>query len=146
MDIALPLDVKAIMALLPHRYPFLLVERVVALEPGASITALKNVSVNEPFFQGHFPGEPVMPGVLLLEGMAQTGILLACLTDPALQGQVAYFAGVDKARFRRIVRPGDRLEYKLELLKQKGKVMKMTGKTFVDGGLAAEAELMASYL
>lgn len=146
MDIQLPLDAKAVMALLPHRYPFLLVERVTELEPGKSITAFKNVSVNEPFFQGHFPGEPVMPGVLMLEGMAQTGIILASLSFPELRGQLAYFAGVDKARFRRIVHPGDRLEYKLEMLKQKGKVMKMAGKTFVDGQLAVEAELMASYI
>ena len=146
MDIQLPLDAKAVMALLPHRYPFLLVERVTELEPGKSITAFKNVSVNEPFFQGHFPGEPVMPGVLMLEGMAQTGIILASLSCPELRGQLAYFAGVDKARFRRIVHPGDRLEYRLEMLKQKGKVMKMAGQTFVDGQLAAEAELMASYL
>ena len=146
MDIQLPLDAKAVMALLPHRYPFLLVERVTELEPGKSITAFKNVSVNEPFFQGHFPGEPVMPGVLMLEGMAQTGIILASLSFPELRGQLAYFAGVDKARFRRIVHPGDRLEYKLEMLRQKGKVMKMAGKTFVDGQLAVEAELMASYI
>ena len=146
MDIQLPLDAKAVMALLPHRYPFLLVERVTELEPGKSITAFKNVSVNEPFFQGHFPGEPVMPGVLMLEGMAQTGIILASLSQPELAGRLAYFAGVDKARFRRIVHPGDRLEYKLEMLKQKGKVMKMAGKTFVDGQLAVEAELMASYI
>ena len=146
MDIQLPLDAKAVMALLPHRYPFLLVERVTELEPGKSITAFKNVSVNEPFFQGHFPGEPVMPGVLMLEGMAQTGIILASLSQPELAGRLAYFAGVDKARFRRIVHPGDRLEYKLEMLKQKGKVMKMAGKTFVDSQLAVEAELMASYI
>ena len=144
--VQLPLDVKAVMALLPHRYPFLLVERVTELEPGKSITAFKNVSVNEPFFQGHFPGEPVMPGVLIIEGMAQTGIILAALSNPELKGKLAYFAGVDKARFRRIVHPGDRLEYRLEMLKQKGKVMKMAGQTFVDGQLAAEAELMASYL
>ena len=144
--IQLPLDIKAIMALLPHRYPFLLVERITELDAGKTVTGIKNVSINEPFFQGHFPGEPVMPGVLLLEGMAQTGIILACLSFPELKGRLAYFAGVDKARFRRIVHPGDRLEYKLELLKQKGKVMKMAGKTFVEGQLAVEAELMASYL
>ena len=111
-DIQLPLDSKAIMAILPHRYPFLLVDRIIELDKGKSATGLKNVTISEPFFQGHFPGEPVMPGVLILEGMAQTGGLLACLSDPAMVGRLIYFAGVDNARFRRVVRPGDQLLYK----------------------------------
>lgn len=143
--IQLPMDVKAIMEILPHRYPFLLVDRITALDPGKTITGLKNVSMNEPYFQGHFPGEPVMPGVLILEGMAQVGCILSCLTDPAMIGRLAFFAGVDKARFRRVVRPGDQLIYKLELVKQKAKIIKMAGQAFVDDQLVTEAELMASF-
>lgn len=141
----LPLDVKAIMAILPHRYPFLMVDRVIAMDPGKSITALKNVTMNEMCFLGHFPGEPVMPGVLILEGMAQAGGILASLADPSLTGKLVYFAGVDKARFRRVVYPGDQMVYKLEMVKQKGRVIKMAGKTYVDEQLVTEAELMASY-
>jgi len=144
-EIQLPIDTKGIMALLPHRYPFLLVDRIVALEKGKSISGLKNVTMNEPFFQGHFPGEPVMPGVLMLEGLAQTGGVLAILSDPEMMGRLVYFAGVDKARFRRVVRPGDQLIYQLEMIKQKGKITKMSGKAYVDGQLVTEAELMASF-
>lgn len=133
------------MAILPHRYPFLLVDRIVEVERGKTITGIKNVTMNEPFFQGHFPGEPVMPGVLILEAMAQVGSILVCLSDQEMIGRLAYFAGVDKARFRRIVRPGDQLVLKLEMLKQKGRVIKMAGHALVDGQLATEAELMASF-
>lgn len=141
----LPIDIKGIMEILPHRYPFLLVDRIVALEPGVHITGIKNVTMNEPFFQGHFPGEPVMPGVLILEAMAQVGSILACLSDPTMIGRLAFFAGVDKARFRRVVRPGDQLVLELKMLKQKGKIIKMAGQAFVDEQLATEAELMASF-
>ncbi|WP_051554316.1 3-hydroxyacyl-ACP dehydratase FabZ [Desulfobulbus elongatus] len=144
-DIQVPIDVKGIMAILPHRYPFLLVDRIVEVERGKTITGIKNVTMNEPFFQGHFPGEPVMPGVLILEAMAQVGSILVCLSDQEMIGRLAYFAGVDKARFRRIVRPGDQLVLKLEMLKQKGRVIKMAGHALVDGQLATEAELMASF-
>lgn len=144
-DGQLPIDIKGIMEILPHRYPFLLVDRIVELEPGKTLTAIKNVTMNEPFFQGHFPGEPVLPGVLILEAMAQAGSILACLSDHEMIGRLAYFAGVDKARFRRVVRPGDQLILKLEMIKQKGKIIKMAGKAFVDEQLATEAELMASF-
>ena len=144
-DLQLPIDVKGIMAILPHRYPFLLVDRIVEVEQGKNITGIKNVTMNEPFFQGHFPGEPVMPGVLILEAMAQVGSILVCLSDREMIGHLAYFAGVDKARFRRIVRPGDQLVLKLEMLKQRGRVIKMAGQAMVDGQLATEAELMASF-
>ncbi len=145
MDVQLPIDVKGIMEILPHRYPFLLVDRIVELEKGKSITGIKNVTFNEPFFQGHFPGEPVMPGVLILEAMAQVGGILVCLSDAEMIGRLVYFAGVDKARFRRVVRPGDQLVLRLEMIKQKGKITKMTGKAYVDEQLATEAELMASF-
>ena len=131
-DVQLPIDVKGIMEILPHRYPFLLVDRIVELERGKSITGIKNVTFNEPFFQGHFPGEPVMPGVLILEAMAQAGGILACLSDQEMIGRLVYFAGVDKARFRRVVRPGDQLVLRLEMIKQKGKITKMSGKAYVD--------------
>jgi 3-hydroxyacyl-[acyl-carrier-protein] dehydratase len=144
-DVQLPIDVKGIMEILPHRYPFLLVDRIVELERGKSITGIKNVTFNEPFFQGHFPGEPVMPGVLILEAMAQAGGILACLSDQEMIGRLVYFAGVDKARFRRVVRPGDQLVLRLEMIKQKGKITKMSGKAYVDEQLATEAELMASF-
>ena len=144
-EIQLPIDTKGIMQILPHRFPFLLVDRIIALEKGKSITGLKNVSMNEPFFQGHFPGEPVMPGVLILEGMAQVGSILACLSDPEMMGKLGYFAGVDNARFRRVVRPGDQLIFKLEMLKQKSRLTKMSGKAYVDEQLVTEAELMATF-
>ncbi len=142
----LPINIKDILDMLPQRYPFIMVDRVLELEEGKSITALKNVTANEPFFQGHFPGEPVMPGVLILEGLAQAGTLLAYLSAPeVLKGQLFYFAGLDGVRFRRIVRPGDQLVFKLELLKMKSKVAKMNGKAYVDDQLAAEAEIMAAF-
>ncbi len=142
----LPINIQDILDMLPQRYPFIMVDRVLELEEGKRITALKNVTANEPFFQGHFPGEPVMPGVLMLEGLAQAGSLLAYLSAPAvLKGQLFYFAGLDSVRFRRIVRPGDQLIFKLELLKMKAKVAKMSGKAYVDDQLAAEAEIMAAF-
>ncbi len=142
----LPINIKDILDMLPQRYPFIMVDRVLELEEGKSITALKNVTINEPFFQGHFPGEPVMPGVLILEGLAQAGSILACLSAPeALKGQLFYFAGLDGVRFRRIVRPGDQLVFKLELLKIKSKVAKLNGKAYVDDQLAAEADLLAAF-
>ena len=140
------LDIKERIRLLPHRYPFLLVDRILEGEKGKSMTGLKNVSMNEPFFQGHFPTEPIMPGVLILEGMAQVGGILAYYSIPEMIGEkLIYFAGIDKVRFRQTVVPGDQLIYEMEVLKQKGKIWKMAGKAKVDDKVAAEAEFMAAF-
>lgn len=139
------LDINKILDLLPHRYPFLLVDRVLEVELGQRLVALKNVTMNEQFFQGHFPVEPVMPGVLVLEGMAQAGALLAYLTDPEKVGKsLVYFAGVDELRFRQKVVPGDQLIFRLSVLKRKSKLYKLAGQAFVDDKLVAEAVLMAT--
>ncbi|MDP3478739.1 MAG: 3-hydroxyacyl-ACP dehydratase FabZ [Desulfoprunum sp.] len=140
------IDIVEIMRLLPHRYPFVMVDRILSIEPGKEIIGLKNVTINEPFFQGHFPGRPVMPGVLILEGMAQVGGVLAFYANPESVGQkLLFFAGIDKARFRKPVVPGDQLILKLEMIKQKRTIMMMSGKAYVDDNLVAEAELMASF-
>lgn len=140
------IDIKEILNLLPHRYPFIMVDRIVAIELGVAIKGIKNVSMNENFFQGHFPGEPVMPGVLMLEGMAQVGALLAYLTDREMAGnKLVYFAGLDKVKFRQKVVPGDQLLYELTVLKRKSRFWVMTGTAMVDGKLVAEAELMATF-
>ena len=137
-------DTTAIMDLLPHRYPFLLVDRITKIEEGRTIEGLKNVTINEPFFQGHFPGHPVMPAVLILEAMAQVCgmLMLNTVDDPS--SNLVYFMGIDGAKFRRPVVPGDQLHFKLELLSAKRRVMKMRGEAFVDGQLVAEAELLAT--
>lgn len=146
IDISI-LDIKEIISLLPHRYPFLLVDRILEGEKGKSLVGLKNVSMNEPFFQGHFPTEPIMPGVLILEGMAQVGGILAFYSIPEMIGEkLIYFAGIDKVRFRQTVVPGDQLIYEMEVLKQKGKIWKMAGKAKVDNKVAAEAEFMAAFV
>ena len=138
------MDISQIMQFLPHRYPFLLVDRVLACEPGKTIVALKNVTINEPFFQGHFPGHPVMPAVLILEAMAQVGgmLMLNSVGDPG--NKLMYFMGIDGAKFRRPVVPGDQLHFKLALISVKRRTMKMRGEAFVDGQLVAEAELLAT--
>ena len=144
-DIA-TLDIKEIVRLLPHRYPFLLVDRILAGEKRKSMIGLKNVSMNEFFFQGHFPSEPIMPGVLILEGMAQVGGILAFYSIPEMIGEkLIYFAGIDKVRFRRPVVPGDQLIYEMVVLKQKGKIWKMEGKAKVDNEVVAEAQFMAAF-
>jgi 3-hydroxyacyl-[acyl-carrier-protein] dehydratase len=139
------LEVEAIMRLLPHRPPFLLVDRVVSWTTNSRLTALKAVTMNEPFFVGHFPGHPVMPGVLILEALAQACALLACLSMPPeeVQGKVTYLMGIDGARFRKPVVPGDRVELKVVVTKHKGPVWKMTGQALVDGQVTSEAEFMA---
>lgn len=139
-------DITEILKLLPHRYPFILVDRILNVTPGESIKALKNVTINEPFFQGHFPSEPVMPGVLVMEGMAQAGAILAYLTDQEKVGKnLVYFAGMDGVRFRKKIVPGDQIIFELNIMKRKAKLFKIAGKAFVDGQLAAEAELMATF-
>ena len=140
------LDIKEIIRLLPHRYPFLLVDRILEGEKGKSMVGLKNVSMNEPYFQGHFPSEPIMPGVLILEGMAQVGGLLAFYSIPEMIGdKLIYFAGIDKVRFRRPVVPGDQLIYEMEVLKHKGKIWKMAGTAKVENKVVAEAQFMAAF-
>ncbi len=137
--------IEKIKSILPHRYPFLLVDRVTELKPGEYIKGYKNVSINEPFFQGHFPDEPIMPGVLILEAMAQIGILFAVGTaEDELKDQLMVFAGMDNVKFRRQVVPGDRLEMHLVHLKRKRQIWKMEGKAFVDGQVAAQAILTAA--
>jgi beta-hydroxyacyl-ACP dehydratase FabZ len=142
----LDFDIQGIMEMLPHRYPFLLVDRVIKVIPGDMIVAMKNVTINEPFFQGHFPGKPVMPGVLIIEAMAQTGGILAYQTaPPEKRNRLIYFMGMDKVRFRQMVVPGDQIVFKAKILKFRSKVAKMSGTAAVDDQLVAEAELMASF-
>ena len=139
-------DIQQIMALLPHRYPFLLIDRVIELKPDDRIIALKNVTINEPFFQGHFPVQPVMPGVLIIEAMAQAGGLLAYESGTADNyGKLIYFMGMDKVRFRKPVVPGDQLIFDAKILKLRTKAAKMAGRASVDNQVVAEAELMASF-
>ncbi len=137
------IDINEIMSYLPHRYPFLLVDRIVAFEENKSISGIKNVTINEPFFQGHFPGHPIMPGVLLLEAMAQTGGVMALKSNPEAKNKVIYFMSIDKAKFRKPVLPGDQVRFDLELTRQRGTIMAFKGTAKVDGAVVAEAELMA---
>lgn len=135
------LDINEIKKIIPHRYPFLLVDRIIELEEGKKVTGIKNVTVNEPFFQGHFPEYPVMPGVLIIEAMAQVGAV-AILKLPQYAGKIALFAGIDNARFRRQVVPGDQLRIEVEVIKLRGAIGKSQAKAFVGDQLAVEAELM----
>ncbi|MDL2328218.1 3-hydroxyacyl-ACP dehydratase FabZ [Desulfosarcina sp. OttesenSCG-928-A07] len=144
MDIGL--DLKSIMEILPHRFPFLLVDRIVEFVKGERIVGLKNVTVNEPFFQGHFPSTPIMPGVLIVEAMGQVGGILATASQSAEhKGRLIMFMGFDKVRFRKPVIPGDQLFLEMELLNQRTKAVKMAGVAKVDGKIVAEAQLMAAY-
>ncbi len=140
------LDITEILKYLPHRYPFLLVDRVVEIEEGKRIVALKNVTMNEPFFPGHFPHHPVMPGVLIVEAMAQAAAVLSFKSMGKVpdENQVVYFAGIDKVRFKRPVMPGDQLLMEVEITASKRNIYKYLGVARVDGEVAAEAELMCA--
>jgi UDP-3-O-[3-hydroxymyristoyl] N-acetylglucosamine deacetylase/3-hydroxyacyl-[acyl-carrier-protein] dehydratase len=137
-------DIASIMEIMPHRYPFLLVDRIIDLQPGKTVTGIKNVTINEPFFQGHFPGHPIMPAVLIIEAMAQVGgvLLLSSVEDP--RGKLVYFSGIDEARFRQPVTPGDQLRFELELVKLRGPICKMKGTAWVGDTKVAEANLMST--
>ena len=135
------LDIEKIKAIIPHRYPFLLVDRVIEIEEGKRAVGIKNVSANEPFFQGHFPQYAVMPGVLIVEALAQVGAV-ALLKMVENKGRLAFFAGIDKCRFRRQVRPGDQLRLEVEIIRYRGKIGKGKGIATVDGEVACETEIM----
>jgi len=134
------LDIQEIMEMFPHRYPFLLVDRITECVPGKYSKGYKNLTMNELFFQGHFPGNPVMPGVLMIEALAQVGGAMI-LTIPEYRGKLTLFAGVDGVRFKNIVRPGDRLDMETYLTKHRGPLCKCDAKGYVDGKLCVEAEL-----
>ena len=136
------IDINEILALLPHKYPFLLVDRVLEFEPAKRIIAIKNVTVNEPFFQGHFPGRPIMPGVLILEAMAQAGGILAFKSFPGMKGSV-FFTGIDGARFRKPVTPGDQLRFDVEVVKHRREIWVFEAKAYVEDDVVAEARIMA---
>lgn len=138
------IDIVEIMELIPHRYPFLLVDKIVEFEPKKRIVGIKNVTINEPFFQGHFPGHPIFPGALLIEAMAQVGCILMFKSfDLSPKDYVVYFMGIDRARFRKPVRPGDTVKFVLEPTVIKSKLSKMKGEAFVDNSLVCDAEIMA---
>ena len=138
------MDIQQIHSLLPHRYPFLLIDRVLDSEPGKRLRAMKNVTINEPFFQGHFPTKPVMPGVLLIEAMAQATGLLAMESSEVPKEAIYYLVGVDKARFKRPVVPGDQLIFEVEVLKHKRESWVFAAEAKVDGNLVASAEIMCT--
>ena len=141
------LDVVEIQKILPHRYPFLLVDRITDMQEGENIVGYKNVSISEPVFEGHFPGHPIYPGVMILEGMAQAGGILALkssgLSEEEIKSKVIYFMSIDKGKFRKPVKPGDKLEYRISVLKLRKNLIVLDGKAYVDDALVAEAELKA---
>jgi 3-hydroxyacyl-[acyl-carrier-protein] dehydratase len=142
------LDVVEIQKILPHRYPFLLVDRITELTAKKSIRGYKNISISEPVFQGHFPGHPIYPGVMIIEGMAQAGGVLAFksmdnASQEEIENKVVYFMSIDKAKFRTPVKPGDKLEYRLDVIKNKGAIWMLDAKAYVDDKLVAQAELKA---
>ena len=138
------LDITQIQAILPHRYPFLLVDRIIEYEPGKRVVGIKNVTLNEPFFQGHFPGAPVMPGVLIVESMAQTAGVMMLANLPDRDQKLVFFTGIDGAKFRRPVVPGDQLRLELTVLRLRPRYIKLRGEAYVDGQLVAEAEISSS--
>ncbi len=137
------LGIDAIQQIIPHRYPFLLLDRILELVPGERAVGLKNVSADEPFFQGHFPGHPVMPGVLIVEAMAQTGAVMMLAGENESGSRIPFFAGMEKVKFRRPVVPGDQLRLELSMLRQRSGVCRMEGRALVGGDLAAQAEILA---
>ena len=134
------MDITEILKVLPHRFPFLLVDRILELEPNKRVVGIKNVTINEPFFQGHFPGHPIMPGVLVIEAMAQVGGV-AFLCDESNKGKILYLAGVDNARFRKPIVPGDQIRFEIDVVFVRAKIGKISGKAIVDGQVAVEAEI-----
>lgn len=140
------MDIHEVMKYLPHRHPFLLVDCVIDMKEGESIVALKNVTINEPFFNGHFPNRPVMPGVLILEALAQAAGILAYKSTNTFpsEGVLYYFAGIDNARFRRVVEPGDQLRLEVKLLRTKREIWKLEGSAYVDGELVCAAEFLSA--
>jgi beta-hydroxyacyl-ACP dehydratase FabZ len=141
------MDIQQIQEILPHRYPFLLVDKILEIEPGRRIVGLKNVTINEAFFQGHFPGQPIMPGVLIIEAMAQVGgVLLMRTMNASPEKKLLYFTGIDRARFRRPVLPGDQVRFELELLHHRSRNSKMQARAYVEGKLVAEAELSCAVI
>ena len=139
------LDVNEIMKLLPHRYPFLLVDRVTEIDPGKKIVGLKNVTMNEPFFPGHFPGHPVMPGVLIVEAMAQVAAILVYSSSDDNKGKITYFVGIENTKFRKPVVPGDQLRLELEVIGIRRGIYTFSGKAYVEGKLVTESELRATF-
>lgn len=142
------MDVTQIQKIIPHRYPFLLLDRVTKIEANESLVGYKNITIGDNVFQGHFPGHPIYPGVMILEGMAQAGGILAFksmgdMTEEEAASKVVYFMSIDKAKFRNPVKPGDRLEYRLSVIKNKGAIWVLEGKAYVDDVLVSEAELKA---
>ena len=136
--------IQEILKVLPQRYPFLLVDRILETDGSTHMVGLKNVTINEPFFQGHFPDHPVMPGVLLVEALAQVGVALLLLGDQNRDAKLIYFSAIDKCRFRQPVIPGDQLRIKVTVLKQRDRYFKMKGEATVDGNIVVEAELSCS--
>lgn len=136
------MDIREILEILPHKYPFLLIDRILKLEPGKRATGIKSVTINEHFFQGHFPDYPIMPGVLIIEAMAQLGGVLAFKSDGG-KDKLVYFLGIDKAKFRKPVFPGDQIQFEVEVIQRRLNVWKLKGSASVEGKLVCEAELMA---
>ena len=137
-------DIQKVLELLPHRYPFLMIDRIVELVPDVRVVGIKNVSINEPYFQGHFPTQPIMPGVLIIEAMAQTSAILAVHTmGEDAEGRIVYFMSIDSARFRKPITPGDTVHIHVEKLQSRGRVWKFSGRAMVEGTLMAEATFAA---